>query len=125
MERTCLLAYVQIRFSLLCSHMLQETVRMIYFSYFHSVMTYGIIYWGNYPRSIHIFRLQKMVIRIITNSRSRISYRELFKNLKILSLQSQHIFSLLLLFVVKNRTILRFIALIPDTVTIFIIQYVI
>jgi hypothetical protein len=47
-------------------YMSQETLRMIYFSYFHSVMTYGIIFWGNSPFNILIFRLQKRVIRIIT-----------------------------------------------------------
>jgi hypothetical protein len=29
------------------SFMLQETLRMIYLSYVHSIKTYGIIYWGN------------------------------------------------------------------------------
>jgi hypothetical protein len=24
-----------------------ESLRMVYFSYFHSIMTYGIIFWGN------------------------------------------------------------------------------
>jgi hypothetical protein len=37
--------------------MSQETIRMIYFSYF-IVMTYGIFFWGNSPHSIHIFRLK-------------------------------------------------------------------
>jgi hypothetical protein len=45
-------------------------------SYFHSFMTYGIIFCGNSPHSSHIFRLQKRVIRIITNSRSRDPVRE-------------------------------------------------
>jgi hypothetical protein len=38
-------------------YMLQETKRMIYFSHFHSVMTYCIILWGYSLHSIHIFRL--------------------------------------------------------------------
>jgi hypothetical protein len=83
-------------------YMLQDTIRMIY-----SVMTYGVIFWGNSPHRIHIFRLQKRVIRIGTNSRSRDSCRELFKKLKILPLQLQYIFSLLL-FVVKNREQFKF-----------------
>jgi hypothetical protein len=65
-------------------------------------MTYGIIFWGNSPHSIHIFRLQKRIITIINNSRGRASCRELFRKLKILPLQSQYIFSLLLL-MAKNR----------------------
>jgi len=82
--------------------MLQETLTMIYFSYIYSIMTYGITFWGNSPYSINIFRIQKRIIRIITNSRNRDSCRELFKYLKILSLYLQYIFSLLI-FVVKNK----------------------
>jgi hypothetical protein len=36
-----------------------NTLKMIYYSYFHSVMTYGLLFWGNSPDSIKIFRLQK------------------------------------------------------------------
>ena len=32
----------------------QEMLIMIYYAYFHSFMTYGIIYWGNFPYTIHI-----------------------------------------------------------------------
>jgi hypothetical protein len=78
-------------------YMAQGTLRMIYFSYFHSVMTYGLVFWGNSLHSIHIFR-----IRIITNCGSRDSCRELFKKMEILPLQSQFIFSLLF-FVVNNK----------------------
>jgi hypothetical protein len=53
------------------TYMSQETLRMIYFCYVHSVMNYGIIFWGNSPHSIHIFRLQKKIIRIITNSSAK------------------------------------------------------
>jgi hypothetical protein len=65
-------------------------------------MSYGIIFWGNKPYSAKIFRLQKRVIRIITNSRTRDSCRELFKKLEILPLYSQYIFSLST-FVIKNK----------------------
>jgi hypothetical protein len=58
-------------------------------SYFHSLMTYGIIFWGNSTHSIHVLRLQRRVIRIITNSRPRDSCRQLFKQLGILPLISQ------------------------------------
>ena len=30
--------------------------RMVYFSYFHSLLTYGIIFWGNSRHSNTIFR---------------------------------------------------------------------
>jgi len=46
----------------------QETLRMVYFSYVHPIMSYGIIFWGNEPYSDKIFKIQKRVVRIITNS---------------------------------------------------------
>jgi hypothetical protein len=52
-------------------HVSLEIIRMMYFSYFHSVITYDLIFWSNPPLSIHIFRLQKRAIRIIINSRIR------------------------------------------------------
>jgi hypothetical protein len=70
--------------------MSQETIRMIYFSYVHSVMTYGIIFWDNSLHNIHIFGLQKKIITINTNSRGRDSCRELFRNLENFPLHSQY-----------------------------------
>ena len=69
-------------------------------------MTYGIIFWGNSTHSIHVFWLQKRVIRIITDSRPRDSSRQLFKKLGILPLMLQYIFSLLL-FTVHNKTLFQ------------------
>ena len=76
-------------------------LKMIYFSYIHSVITYGIIFWGSSTGSQDVFKLQKRAIRILTNSHSRTSCRDLFKRLEILPLQSQYIFSLVM-FVAKN-----------------------
>jgi hypothetical protein len=73
----------------------QKTLMMVYYAYFHEIMNYGIIFWGNSPHSVNIFCLQKKVIRIITWARNRDSRRDLFKILKILCLQSQYIYSLL------------------------------
>jgi hypothetical protein len=69
----------------------QENLKSTY-SYFHSLMNYGIIFWGNSTHSIHVFRLQKRVIRNITDSRPTDSCRQLFKKLGILPLMSQYIF---------------------------------
>ena len=82
--------------------MSQDTLRTIYFSYFHSILSYSIIFWGNSAYSSNIFKIQRTIIRIITNARNRDSCHQLFKNLKILPLKSKYIFSLLL-FVAKNR----------------------
>ena len=79
-----------------------ETLRMVYFAYVHSIMSYGITFWGNQPYSDKIFKIQKRAIRIITNSRMRDSCRELFKKLEILPLYSQYILSISMC-VIKNK----------------------
>jgi len=53
----------------------QQMLWMIYFSYFHSIMSYGIIFWGQLSYSLWVFRLQKRIIRIMTGSRSGVSCR--------------------------------------------------
>jgi hypothetical protein len=77
-------------------------MRLIHFSYFHSVLLYGIIFWGNSVHSKFIFKIKKTTNRVITNSGIRDSCRDLFKKLQILPLYSHYIYSLLM-FVVKNR----------------------
>jgi hypothetical protein len=77
-------------------------LRMIYHSLFHSIMSYGIIFWGNSSHSSEIFKIQKRVIRTMMGCGYRESCRKLFVELQILPLASQYILSLLL-FVVNNR----------------------
>jgi len=80
-----------------------EALKSVYHSYFHSFLSYGIIFWGNSSYSLHIFRLQKKAVRVITGLGPRDSCRKPFKHLRILPLQSQYIFSLLV-FVVENKS---------------------
>jgi hypothetical protein len=79
----------------------QDSLIMVHYSHFHSVITYVLIFWENSHYSNIIFRLQKIIIRIVVGIRSRDSCREHFNTLKILPLQSQYVL-LLLLFVVDN-----------------------
>ena len=79
-----------------------EILRMVYFSYFHSIMSYGIVFWGNSHSSINVFKIQKRIIRIMSKSNNHDTCRSLFKKLGILLLPLQYIFSLLL-FVVMNK----------------------
>jgi len=79
---------------------------MIYFSHFHSIMPYGIIFWGNSHYSVNIFKIKKRIVRIITNSNRYDTCRPLFKNLRILPLPSQYIFSILL-FVITNKKLFQ------------------
>jgi len=82
--------------------MTTRVLKMVYYSYFHSIMSYGIIFWGSSHFSINILRTQKRIIRIMTNRSKRDSCRQLYKQLQILTLPGQYILSLLL-FVIKYR----------------------
>jgi len=84
--------------------MSQDALTYVYHSYFHSLISYGVNFWGNSACSSHIFRLQKKAVRIIMESRPRDSCRELFKHLKILPLQSQYVLSLSV-FIVDNNNL--------------------
>jgi hypothetical protein len=55
-----------------------RSLRMIYFAYIHFVITYGIIFWGDSPYSIKLFRIQKKVVRIMMGLKKRDSYRDSF-----------------------------------------------
>jgi hypothetical protein len=66
-------------------------LKIIYYSNFHLVMTYGLLFWGH-SSDRRIFRLQKRLIRIMMGCRTDDSSRKLFAVLEILSLPSQYIF---------------------------------
>jgi hypothetical protein len=79
-----------------------NTLKSIYFAYFHSIIRYGIIFWGNSSCSIKIFILQKKIIRILADAQPRTSRRSLFKKFQILPIPCQYIQSILN-FVVNNQ----------------------
>lgn len=87
-----------------------------------TIMSYSITFWGNSSNSKNIFRLQIKVIRIMINSRTKYSCRELFKKLRILQFYSQFTFSLIT-FVINScdflNQILYCTILIPDIKIIF------
>jgi hypothetical protein len=70
-----------------------ETMRAIYFAYAHSIMTYGIIFWGYSRYSVKVFMMQKRMFRIMTNLTPRDLRRVMFKELKILPFFSRYIYS--------------------------------
>jgi len=72
---------------------------MLYYAYFHSVMGYDIIFWGNSPVNRKVFQLQKKIIRIMRGSTSRTSHIPLFRTLEILAMPSEYVLSLVSLFV--------------------------
>jgi hypothetical protein len=63
-------------------------------------------FWGNSAHSINIFKLQKKIIRIITNSRNKDSGRHLFMKLDISPFYSEYLFSLLI-FVIDNISLFK------------------
>ncbi len=73
-----------------------QNLKIVYFAYFRSVMSYGIMLWGNATGSNIIFNFQKRAIRIMTNTNFNTSCRELFRDLCILNLHSQYILSLVM-----------------------------
>jgi hypothetical protein len=79
-----------------------DVLRSTYFSYIHSIISYGIIFWGNSSHSEEIIKIQKRIIRVIMNSSKHASCQQLFKDLNILPIQTQCIFSTLL-FVTTNK----------------------
>jgi hypothetical protein len=82
----------------------QESLKMVYFSYFHPIMSYGLVFGGNSYHSNTVFKLQKRIIR------DRESCREYFRKLIILPLKSLTLslsiyiyIYILLLFLINNR----------------------
>jgi len=82
--------------------MTSRVLKMVYCSYFHSIMSYGIIIWGSSHLSNNKFTIQKRIIRITTNRSKHDSCCQLHKRLQILTFPGQYIFSLLM-FVIKYR----------------------
>jgi hypothetical protein len=83
-------------------YMSTSSLKRIHYAFFHSVMTYEIICWGNSPLGATIFCLQKKAIRIMEGCGNWVSCRDLFRKFHILPLTSQYLLSLLM-FVVQHK----------------------
>ena len=57
------------------------TFKSIYFTYFHCIIKYGIIFWGNSSNSDKILALQKKIVRIVVGVKPITPCRSLFKKL--------------------------------------------
>ena len=79
-----------------------DILRMVYFAYFHSVLQYGIILWGNSTHKHQVFKLQKRVVRVMSGAGPRSSCRSVFRKRNILRIACQHVLSLML-FIVENQ----------------------
>jgi hypothetical protein len=81
-----------------------SSLKVIYYAFLRSAVSYGIIFWGNSSHSSIIFRIQKRAIRIMEGCGNRVSCTILFKKLQILPLTSQYMLSLSM-FVVQNKNL--------------------
>jgi len=74
---------------------------VMYFAYFHSVLQYGIISWGNSTHVHQVYKLQKRVVRVMSGIGPRSSCRSLFRKLNILPIACRYI--LFLMFIADNK----------------------
>jgi hypothetical protein len=93
-----------------------DSLTMVYYSYSHSHIAYGITFWGNSSFSLQIFKSQKRIIRIMCGLRSRDLCMDVFKTSNILPLKSQYIYYFLL-FTVNNGDFYHSVAHIHDIKT--------
>ena len=63
------------------THTSASSLKMIYHAFFHSAMSYEIIFWGNSLQSSTNFSMQKKAIRIMEGCGNKVSCRNLFKKL--------------------------------------------
>jgi hypothetical protein len=71
----------------------------------HSIIKFGIIFWGNSSKSRKIFTLQKKIIRLMVAAQHRTSRRSLFK-LGTLPVSCQYILSLMN-FIINNQKMFK------------------
>lgn len=83
-----------------------DTARLVYFSYFHSLMSYGILLWGSAADIDTIFVLQKRAVRAIYNMGPKESLREKFKEISIMTVTCQYIYENLM-YVHKNINLFK------------------
>jgi hypothetical protein len=74
----------------------QDTLKTVYYACLHSLLSYGIICWGGSSQAKKIFILQKKSIKIVTNSKTTDSCRKHFKRLKIMTVYTQYIYSVIM-----------------------------
>ena len=78
-----------------------EILQMVYYAFFHSVIRYGTVFYGNSSNICKDFKLQKKVIKIMPGVQSRVSCRGFFRKLDILPISYQYILSLMF-FIIDN-----------------------
>jgi hypothetical protein len=80
-----------------------DSLIMIHYACFHSLLTYGIIFRGSSTDVKGVPSLQKKAVRIMMGVNSRSSCRPVLKKLKILTVPAQYISSLMTFFVQNSE----------------------
>jgi len=81
-------------------------LKSIYYTYPHSIIKYGIIFWGTSSNSGKILTLLMQIFRIMAGAKPRISCKSLFKQLEILPVSCLYILSLRN-FIISNQEIFQ------------------
>ena len=68
-----------------------QILRTVYFACIHVHLNYGIMLWGNDPKSKKVFTLQKKIIRTMSKTNQRTFCRNLFRTLGIFLLPCVYI----------------------------------
>jgi hypothetical protein len=80
----------------------EQVLQMVYFPYFQSQLSYGIIFLGSSSSMESIFMVQKRAIRVLLRQGPRGSCREGFSKMGILTVPCLYIYTIIL-FVIKNH----------------------
>ena len=69
-----------------------EAAKSVYFAYFHSLLSYGLMFWGMAANSVRIFRLQKRAIRNLFTISSLTSCRPYFIESGIMTMYAAYVY---------------------------------
>jgi endonuclease/exonuclease/phosphatase (EEP) superfamily protein YafD len=73
-----------------------KVLKILYYGIFYSLLSYGVILWGNSSRAKSVFLIQKKLIRTMCNEPYRAHCKPLFQKLEILTFHSVYILNAVL-----------------------------
>jgi len=73
-----------------------ESLKMVYYAYVYSTMSYGIMFWGNSFESEDVFRAQKRIVRVMVGADTLTPCRPIFSKLNVLPFPCIYILKMLL-----------------------------
>jgi len=78
----------------LAKHVTINCLKMVYYSYFQSIIHYGLVLWGNCVRKSEVLVLQKRALRSMKQCSNRAHCKPIFIEFKILTFVNLYIFEL-------------------------------